>query len=217
MPNALRIAVDLVVFTIRDGALQALLIRRGVPPFEGEWALPGGFVLDETLEAAARRELEEETGLRHVYLEQLYTFGDPGRDPRGRVVSVAYFALIRPEPVRASTDAAEARWFPAAKPPRLAFDHAAILEAGLRRLRAKLGYTTLGSQLLSEEFTLTQLQSLYQALLERKLDKRNFRRRVLSLGLVRPVRGKTARGAHRPAQLYTFRSGPIQVMDDPIL
>jgi 8-oxo-dGTP diphosphatase len=217
MPNALAVAVDLVVFTIREGALHALLVRRGVPPFQGEWALPGGFVRDETLDAAARRELEEETGLRNVYLEQLYTFGDPGRDPRGRVISVAYFALIRPEPVRGSTDAAEAAWFPADKPPRLAFDHAAVLDAGFRRLRAKVGYTTLGSQLLPEEFTLTQLQSLYETLLRRPLDKRNFRRRVLSLGLIRAVRGKTSRGAHRPAQLYAFRSGPVQVLEDSIL
>lgn len=216
MSTALQVAVDLVVFTIRDAALQALLIRRGVPPFKGEWALPGGFVQDETLEAAARRELEEETGLKDVYLEQLCSFGDPGRDPRGRIVSVAYFALIRPEPVRGATDAAEARWFPAAKPPRLAFDHAAILETGLRRLRAKLGYTTLGSRLLPKEFSLTQLQELYETLLERPLDKRNFRRRLLSLGLVRPVAGKRSRGAHRPAQLYAFRS-PDQVLDDPIL
>ncbi len=216
MPNAYQVAVDLVVFTIRDGALQALLIRRGLPPFQDEWALPGGFVRDETLEAAARRELEEETGLHDVYLEQLCTFGDPGRDPRGRIVSVAYFALIRPEPVRGATDAAEARWFPAAQPPRLAFDHAAILDTGLRRLRAKLGYTTLGSQLLPPEFSLTQLQELYETLLERPLDKRNFRRRLLSLGLVQPVAGKRSRGAHRPAQLYAFRS-PDQVLDDPIL
>lgn len=216
MANALQVAVDLVVFTIRDGALQALLIRRGIPPFEGEWALPGGFVREETLEAAARRELEEETGLKDVYLEQLCTFGDPGRDPRGRIVSVAYFALIRPEPVRGATDAAEAGWFPAAAPPRLAFDHAAILATGLRRLRAKLGYTTLGSQLLPEAFTLTQLQALYETLLERPLDKRNFRRRVLGLGLVKVLRGRRSSGAHRPAQLYAFRS-PDLVLDAPIL
>lgn len=216
MAEALRVAVDLVVFTIREGALHALLVRRGVPPFKGEWALPGGFVREETLEDAARRELEEETGLRDVYLEQLCTFGDPGRDPRGRIVSVAYFALIRPEPVRGATDAVEARWFPAARPPRLAFDHAAILETGLRRLRAKLGYSTLGSRLLAEQFTLTQLQSLYETLLERPLDKRNFRRRILSLGLVHPVKGRRAVGAHRPAQLYAFRA-PVQVLDDPIL
>ena len=216
MAEALRVAVDLVVFTIRDGALHALFIRRAIQPFKGEWALPGGFVDDETLEAAARRELEEETGLRDVYLEQLCTFGDPGRDPRGRIISVAYFALIRPEPVRGATDAAEARWFPAARPPRLAFDHAAILETGRRRIRAKLGYTTLGSQLLPEQFTLTQLQALYETLLERPLDKRNFRRRLLSLGLVQAVKGRRTAGAHRPAQLYAFRA-PVQVLDEVIL
>ena len=131
-------------------------IQRDIEPFLGVWALPGGFVRErETLEEAARRELREETGIESVYLEQLYTFGDPGRDPRGRTVTVAYYALIPQSPVRASTDAAEAAWFPAARAPRLAFDHAKILDAGLRRLRAKIGYTTVGFELLPATFTLT--------------------------------------------------------------
>jgi 8-oxo-dGTP diphosphatase len=217
MPNA-SVTVDLVIFTIREGTLQALLIRRGLPPFRGRWALPGGFVrANETLEAAARRELEEETGLRDVYLEQLYTFGDPGRDPRGRTVTVAYYALIRSAPVRAATDAADVGWFPAARPPALAFDHAAILAAGLRRLRAKLEYTTAGFQLLPEKFTLTELQRLYEIILGKRLDKRNFRKKVLSLGLLQSEPEKRAAGPHRPARLYSFRLKKMMVLEGQIV
>jgi 8-oxo-dGTP diphosphatase len=217
LPNA-SVTVDLAIFTVRDGALQALLVRRGVPPFKGRWALPGGFVRGrETLDEAARRELEEETGLRDVYLEQLYTFGDPGRDPRGRTVTVAYYALIRPSPVAGATDAADAAWFPAAKPPPLAFDHDEILRTGLRRLRGKLEYTTVGFQLLPKAFTLPELQALYETILGRRLDKRNFRRKILSLGLLRALPGTRAAGAHRPARLYAFKLGRMTVLDDQLL
>jgi len=217
-PCPFSVAVDLVIFTVRDGALQVLLIERGAPPYKGQWALPGGFVLEpETLEEAARRELEEETGLRDVYLEQLYTFGDPDRDPRGRIVSVAYYALTPPAPLHASTDAANAAWHPAARPPRLAFDHAKILRTGLERLRAKLGYSTVGFQLLPKQFTLTDLQSLYQAILERPLDKRNFRKKVLSLGLLKSEGRTRAAGAHRPARLYSFALGRVKILDGQIV
>jgi 8-oxo-dGTP diphosphatase len=217
MPNA-SVTVDLVIFTVRGDALQVLLVRRGIPPFRGHWALPGGFVLErETLEDAARRELREETGLRDVYLEQLYTFGDPDRDPRGRTVTVAYYALAPEAPVRASTDAAEAAWFPASKPPSLAFDHAEILKTGLRRLRAKVGYSTVGFELLPSAFTLTELQKLYETILERPLDKRNFRRKMLSLGFLEPRRERRAREAHRPARLYSFRPRRPVVLEEPIL
>jgi 8-oxo-dGTP diphosphatase len=217
MPSAF-VTVDLIIFTVRDSALQALLVRRKHPPFRGLWALPGGFVEeDESLEEAARRELREETGLRDVFLEQLYTFGDPGRDPRGRAVTVAHYALIRSSPVRAASDASEVGWFPAARPPRLAFDHARILGTGLRRLRAKLGYTTVGFQLLPTRFTLTELQRLYETILDRRLDKRNFRKKMLSLRLLAPHRGKRAEGAHRPAQLYSFRLRTLRVLDDQIV
>lgn len=216
-PNA-SVTADVVVFTVRDGVLQVLLVRRARPPFEGRWALPGGFVEEgETLEAAARRELEEETGLRDVYLEQLYTFGDPGRDPRGRAVTVAYTALIRPAPIRPSSDAAEAGWFPAARPPRLAFDHDRILRTALARLRARLSYTTVGFQLLPDRFTLPEIQRLYEAILGRRLDKRNFRRKLLSLGLLQPRREKRAEGAHRPARLYSFRLRRMKVLDGQIV
>src|SRR5947207_3808515 len=217
MPKA-SVAVDLVIFTVREGALQVLLIERGVPPFKGQWALPGGFVLDrETLEEAARRELEEETGVRDVYLEQLYTFGDPDRDPRGRTIAVAYYALTPPAPLRASTDAANAAWHPAARPPKLAFDHSRILKTGLERLRAKLGYSTVGFQLLPKQFTLTELQALYEAILERRLDKRNFRKKVLSLGLLKAEGLKRAAGAHRPARLYSFALGKMKILDGQIV
>jgi 8-oxo-dGTP diphosphatase len=217
-PPAVSVAVDLVIFTVRDGALQVLLVERGIPPFKGQWALPGGFVLEqESLEEAARRELEEESGLKDVYLEQLYTFGDPERDPRGRVVAVAYYALTPPAPLHASTDAANAEWHPVARPPKLAFDHARILRTGLERLRAKLGYSTVGFELLPRQFTLTELQTLYEAILERPLDKRNFRKKILSLGLLRSEGEKRAAGAHRPARLYSFALAKMKILDGQIV
>jgi 8-oxo-dGTP diphosphatase len=217
-PSAVSVAVDLVIFTVRDGALQVLLIERGIPPFKGQWALPGGFVLDrESLEDAARRELQEETGVKDVYLEQLYTFGDADRDPRGRVISVAYFALTPPAPLQASTDAANAAWHPVARPPKLAFDHAKILRTGLERLRAKLGYSTVGFELLPRQFTLTELQALYEAILERPLDKRNFRKKILSLGLLKSEGQKRAAGAHRPARLYSFALAKVKILDGQIV
>lgn len=217
-PPVASVAVDLVIFTVRDGALQVLLIERGVPPFLGQWALPGGFVLErETLEEAARRELEEETGLRDVYLEQLYTFGDPDRDPRGRTIAVAYYALTPPAEPRASTDAATAAWHPAARVPKLAFDHAKILKTGLQRLRAKLGYSTVGFELLPKQFTLSELQQLYEAILERPLDKRNFRKKVLSLDLLKPEGQKRAAGAHRPARLYSFALPKMKILEGSIV
>jgi 8-oxo-dGTP diphosphatase len=217
-PPAVRVAVDLVIFTVREGVLQVLLIERGIPPYLGMWALPGGFVLErETLEEAARRELAEETGLRDVYLEQLYTFGDPERDPRGRTIAVAYYALTPPTEPKASTDAAKAAWHPAARTPKLAFDHAAILKSGLQRLRAKLGYTTVGFELLPKQFTLSELQHLYEAILERPLDKRNFRKKILSLDLLKPEGQKRAAGAHRPAQLYSFALPKMKILDGTIV
>jgi 8-oxo-dGTP diphosphatase len=215
---AVRVAVDLVIFTVREGALQVLLIERGIPPFQGQWALPGGFVLDrETLEEAARRELEEETGLRDVYLEQLYTFGEPDRDPRGRTIAVAYCALPAPAEPRAATDAAKAAWYPASRLPKLAFDHAKILKSGLERLRAKVGYSTVGFELLPRQFTLPELQSLYESILERPLDKRNFRKKVLSLGLLKAEGQKRAAGAHRPASLYSFALPRVKILDGQIV
>ena len=200
------LTVDCVVFGFDGAGLQVLLIRRGIEPFPGAWALPGGFVrMDEDLEDAARRELEEETSLRGVFLEQLHAFGTPDRDPRGRVVSVAFYALVRPEqhPAKGDTDASEAAWFPATELPPLAFDHATILEAALERLRGKIRYQPVGFELLPKRFTLSQLQALYEAILGRPLDKRNFRKKLLAFDFIIPLDDFTA-GSHRPARLHRF-------------
>ncbi len=214
--SGIRVTVDLVVFTIQDGQLGVLLVRRGIPPFEGSWALPGGFVLpDESVEQAARRELEEETGVGEVYLEQLYTFGDPHRDPRGRVITVAYFALVSPERrIAAGSDAAEARWWPMNELPELAFDHSSILQYALERLRNKLEYTTVGFQLLPASFTLTELQQVYEAILDRQLDKRNFRRKIDLLGILVPLKQQKRGGPSRPAQLYRFSAQKFEKLKD---
>ncbi len=201
------LTVDCVVFGFDGEALQVLLIRRGLEPHLGAWALPGGFVqMDEALEDAARRELEEETSLRNVFLEQLYTFGAPERDPRGRVVSVAFYALVRPDqhPAKGDTDASDARWHRADRLPPLAFDHAEILEKALERLRGKIRYQPVGFELLPKRFTLTQLQKLYEAILGRMIDKRNFRKKVLAFDLLVPLDEFTTGGQHRPAQLHRF-------------
>jgi len=201
------LTVDCVVFGLDDGGLKVLLIERALDPFIGSWALPGGFVrVDETLEAAARRELAEETGLSQVFLEQLYTFGALDRDPRERVVTVAYYALVRlaDHRVQAATDARNAAWFAVDDLPRLAFDHAAISEQALRRLQAKVRYQPLGFELLPTRFTLSQLQRLYETVLERDLDKRNFRKKVLSLGILAETDEIEQDVAHRAARLYRF-------------
>lgn len=201
------LTVDCVVFGLDEGELKVLLIQRGLAPFKGQWALPGGFVrVDETIDEAARRELSEETNLASVFLEQLYTFGSVNRDPRERVVSVAYYSLVKlaEHPPTGATDASDAAWFPAAKPPRLAFDHPEILQAALARLRGKVRYEPIGFELLPAKFTLSQLQHLYEAVLQTALDKRNFRKKLLGMGLLIPLKEKTSSGAHRPAQLFRF-------------
>jgi 8-oxo-dGTP diphosphatase len=201
------LTVDCVVFGFDKGALKVLLIRRGIAPFQDQWALPGGFVrLDETLDDAARRELQEETGLQKIYLEQLYTFGEIARDPRERVVSVTYFALVRRAehlPL-AATDAAEASWFEAEAVPPLAFDHAQILNLALERLRGKIRWQPVGFELLPKKFTLSQFQALYEAILGRELDKRNFRKKLLTLDLLVPLEEFTTLRSRRPAQLFRF-------------
>jgi 8-oxo-dGTP diphosphatase len=212
----LRVTVDIVIFTVRARDLQVLLVRRGVPPFEGEYAIPGGFVHeDESLDQAAKRELHEETGVLDVFLEQLYSFGDPARDPRGRVMTVAYYALISSErnALAAGSDASEARWFSLSELPTLAFDHKQILEYALERLRNKLEYTTVGFQLLPEKFTLRELQSVYEAILDRQLDKRNFRRKIALLGILKPLR-EWQRAGHKPAQLYRFSAARFEKLKD---
>jgi 8-oxo-dGTP diphosphatase len=201
------LAVDCVIFGLDERALKVLLIRRDLEPFAGAWALPGGFVhMDESLDEAARRELREETGLTDVFIEQLYTFGDIGRDPRGRVVSVAYFALtnLAGHVLHASTDARSAEWFAAADLPPLAFDHARILETARERLRGKVRYQPIGFELLPRKFTLSQLQHMYEVILERPLDKRNFRKKILSMGVLLELDEMQQDVAHRAARLYSF-------------
>lgn len=208
--------VDIVIFTLREGSLQVLLVKRGVPPFEGQYAIPGGFIRgDESLEEAALRELYEETGVRNVFLEQLYTFGDPKRDPRGRVITVAYYALIASDKLSlvAGADAAEAQWFPASSVPPLAFDHKSILDYALERLRNKLEYTTVGFQLLPEKFTLGELQAVYEAILGRPLDKRNFRRKLALLGILKPLR-EWQRTGRKPARLFRFAAARFEKLKD---
>ena len=184
------LTVDCVVFGFDESELKVLLIERGREPFKGKWALPGGFVqVNETLDEAARRELTEETGLKNVFLEQLFTFGAVKRDPRERVVSVAHYALVKltDYKARAASDAANAEWFPVAKLPKLAFDHAEIIATALGRLQGKVRYQPIGFELLPPKFTLSELQHLYEAILETPLDKRNFRKKVLGFGLLAPL------------------------------
>jgi ADP-ribose pyrophosphatase YjhB (NUDIX family) len=214
--ESLRVTVDIVIFTLREGSLQVLLVKRGVPPFEGQYAIPGGFIRgDESLEEAALRELHEETGVRNVFLEQLYTFGDPKRDPRGQVITVAYYALIASDKLSlvAGADAAEAQWFPASSVPPLAFDHKSILDYALERLRNKLEYTTVGFQLLPEKFTLGELQAVYEVILGRPLDKRNFRRKLALLGILKPLR-EWQRTGRKPAQLFRFAAARFEKLKD---
>jgi 8-oxo-dGTP diphosphatase len=209
-----RVAVDAVLFTIVERTLKTLLVKIKKGPFVEHWAFPGGLVhLGEALDDAARRELLEKTGVRDLYLEQLYTFGDARRDPTAHTVSVAYFALVPAGGHALSTGEkyADIAWFPVRALPELAYDHNAIAAYALRRLQAKLGYTNIVYSLLPAEFTLADLQAIYEVILNKKLDRRNFRRKILVLGLLRPL-PKTRRGAHRPAMLYTFtRRAPMNV------
>ena len=201
------VTVDCVVFGLDEEDLKVLLVERDAAPFEGKWALPGGFVrMDESLELAARRELREETGLIDIYLEQLYTFGAVDRDPRGRVISVAYYALVNlsGRPLRAATDARRAAWFGLQNLPTLAFDHSRILATALERLKGKVRYEPIGFELLPTKFTLTQLQRLYETVLERELDKRNFRKKILSMDILIELEEVQQDVAHRAARLYRF-------------
>ena len=207
-----RIAVttDAVVCRVSEHSLEVLLIERGEDPFRGCWALPGGFVrADETLDACALRELAEETGLTGVYLEQLYTFGAVDRDPRGRTVSVAYLGLVAGSggALRPSTDAAAAAWYGLDDLPAVAFDHAAIIATAIERLRGKLRYSTIALKLMPAQFTLSELQHVYELILGRALDKRNFRKQMLGLGFIEATGERQRNGKHRPAMLYRPRTG----------
>ena len=210
MRSEISVTVDIVIFTLREGDLQVLLVKRKHPPYAGRWAIPGGYVnADESLEDAAARELYEETHVQGMHIEQLFTFGEPLRDPRGRVVTVAYFALVpAPVMVEAGDDAAEAQWKCVAHLPAMAFDHNQIVAYALQRLRYKLEYSALGFQLLPAQFTLSDLQQAYETVLGETLDKRNFRRRILQAQVLEATDAyRTHEG--RPARLDRFREDAV--------
>lgn len=208
------VTVDIVIFTIQNKDLKVLLVKRNVEPFKGRWAIPGGFVrINESLEDAAKRELEEETGVREVYLEQLYTFGETKRDPRGRVITVAYMSLINSENIKleATTDVSDAQWFSTLKPLSLAFDHEKILKYALQRLKWKFEYTAVAFSLLPEQFTLTQLQDIYETVFNKKFDKRNFRKKILSLNILKEEEIKKD-VSHRPPQQYSLKKNIEEII-----
>jgi 8-oxo-dGTP diphosphatase len=201
------ITVDCVVFGLDEHDLKVLLIQRKLSPFQHGWALPGGFVhIDETLDDAARRELEEEAGVSDVYLEQLYTFGALDRDPRERIVTVAYYALAKlsDHRIQAATDAMGVGWFGLDDLPKLAFDHAEIVQRAHERLRGKVRYAPVGFELLPARFSLTQLQRLYEIILGTGLDKRNFRKKILAMDLLVETDEVEQGVRHRAARLYRF-------------
>lgn len=202
------VTVDVVIFSLIERELNILLVKRKRWPYEGQWAIPGGFInIDESIETAARRELEEETGVRDIYLEQLYTFGEPLCDPRTRVISVAYFAIIRADRqvLKVSDESTDVRWFPVRRlPGQLAFDHDHILASALDRLRSKLEYTTLAFQLLPEVFSILELKHIYEQILGEKLDKGNFYRKIKDAKVLEDT-GMRREGRGRPTTLYRFR------------
>ncbi len=205
----IKVAVDAVVFGYKDKALNVLLIKRKIPPFKDCWALPGGLVQEsESLEHAVERELKEETNVKINYLEQLYTFGEPSRDPRNRVVSVSYFALVKPEhySIKADTDAKDVAWFNVNNLPDLAFDHIDILNKAKFRLKAKLTYEPIGFDLLSNKFLFSELERLYTTILEKDIDRRNFRKKILSFDILVELNEKVSEGRGRPANLFKFNS-----------
>ena len=210
------ITTDIVFFTIREGELKLLLVKRKGAPFKGKWALPGGFVeANECLEDGALRELEEETGVTGVYLEQLYTFGEPKRDPRDRVISVAYYALAASDMIelRAATDAEAVDWFAFDELPTLAFDHDEIVRMAHQRLVAKLDYSTIAFQFMPGQFTLSELQAVYETILREALDKRNFRKWILALERIEETGEERREGNHRPAKLYRAKSpGKVEII-----
>ncbi len=204
------VTVDVVIFSLVADDLRVLLVKREAPPFAGMWALPGTFVrLDESLGDTAVRALTNKTGVRDVYTEQLYTFGRPDRDPRTRVITVAYFALIPYDSVVQQAEGETTEWFSLSQLPDLAFDHAEILAYALTRLRYKLEYTAVGFQLLPDVFTLSELQKAYEIILDEKLDKRNFRRKILTADILEETGEKKKEGEGRPAKLYRYRKDAI--------
>lgn len=205
--QSIKLSVDAVVFGYEEGNISVLLIKRKYEPFKGKWAIPGGFVEnDESLEDAVERELFEETGIKINYLEQLYTFGKPNRDPRGRVVTIAFFALVRPNAFKifASTDAEQVQWFNISELPELSFDHKEILKTAIERLQGKITYEPIGFELLDKKFPFSDLEKLYTTLLGRAIDRRNFRKKIIGLNVLDELDEKVSKGSGRPANLFQF-------------
>lgn len=208
--SSIKLAVDAIVFGYsKTDGVSVLLIQRKYSPFKDLWALPGGFVLEnESLEEAVARELEEETGIKVNYLEQLYTFGEPERDPRQRVVSVAYFALVKSglyQEIKASTDAEDVKWFNFKKLPKLAFDHKKILDTAIERVRSKIRYQPIGFELLDKKFSFADLEKLYTTLLDREIDRRNFAKKMLALNIFDETDELAkGEGKGRPSKMYQF-------------
>jgi 8-oxo-dGTP diphosphatase len=201
------ITSDCVIFGFDGGELKLLLLEREKEPFKNKWALPGGFVhIDETIEECAKRILIEKAGIKNVFIEQLYTFSDVNRDPRERIISISYFALVNKHQYEliAGRDTLNAEWFHLSSLPELAFDHSKIVKTALQRLKGKVNYQPIGFELLDEKFTLTQLQQLYEAILETTIDKRNFRKKILSMGFLKALNEKEKNVAHKAARFYSF-------------
>jgi 8-oxo-dGTP diphosphatase len=208
MKQDIKVSVDAVVFGYdQENGISVLLIKRKNEPFQKMWALPGGLVLnDESLDEAVNRELKEEAGIDVNYLEQLYTFGSPDRDPRNRAISISYFGLVRPQDFQlvAHTDAEDVAWFNIKKLPRLAFDHKKIIDAAIKRLRGKITYEPVGFELLEREFPFSDLEKLYQTLLDQDIDRRNFKKKIISLGILEELDETIQRKSGRPARLFKF-------------
>ena len=210
------VTVDLVIFTVNDDTLKVMLVKRTEEPFADSWSIPGGFLkVSESLDDAVLRVLKEKAGVENVYVEQLYTFGDPKRDPRARVITVTYFALIPWKDLihPPSDKISDLTWSPVNHLPRLAFDHREIVEYAVRRLRAKASYSNIVYGLMPRQFRLSELQRMYEIIINDKLDKRNFSKLMLATGLLQETGRKDIAGAHRPAMLYKFKKMEIAFLD----
>jgi 8-oxo-dGTP diphosphatase len=201
------VTADCVIFGFDGVSIKVLLIQRGIEPYKGQWAFPGGFLkMDETVEECAKRELEEETGLKSASVEQFYTFSAVNRDPRERVITVAHYALVRLSEVKGGDDAASAKWFAMNEIPSLAFDHDRILRLAVKCLKERICFEPIGFELLPEVFTMTELQNLYEAILEVKFDRRNFYNKMLKLGILSDAEPRPANASRRTPCKYHFNA-----------